>query len=202
MRFAKFFVVFCMVFILATETSQAKNNAYSKVSSNPKIHRALDLMDGTTADWAKKAILGNNVSGRPFRVQFKNLAELSPNYANFDALGWKKGSQLYIFINRKHNTAPAEAIASLLSHEAVHQDEQCSLEEETYAWGYEADVWIQMKNRNPKLNKHSLNKYPLVYRLNTLAKLFKEANFTTDKIRNVVYSNPGYRGLPVHSPGF
>ncbi len=202
MRFAKFFVVFCMVFFFNTNFSQAKNTSYSKVTKNPTIIQALNLMDGTTAEWAKKAILGNNVSGRAIKVRFRNLAELSRNYASFDALGWKKGNQLYIFINQKHSTAPAEAIASLLSHEAVHQDEQCSLEEETYAWGYEADVWIQMKNRNPRLNNKSLNKYPLVYRLNTLARLFKEANFTTAKIRNVVYSNPGYRGLPVHSPGF
>lgn len=202
MRLAKFFVVLCMCFFSAVELSHAKNTSYSQVTGNSRIIQALDYMDGTTAEWAKKAILGNNVSGRPIKIRFRNLAELSRSYASFDALGWKERGQLYIYINQKHSTAPPEALASLLSHEAVHQDEKCSLEEETYAWGYEADVWIQMKKRNPRLNKKSLNQYPLVYRLNTLARLFKEANYTTAKIRNVVYSNPGYRGLPVHSPGF
>jgi len=201
MRFLKFFMVFCAAFLCFNGVTFAKNN-YSQVSQDSKIIQALNIMDGTTADWAKKAILGNNVSGRPMRVQFKNLAELSPNYANFDALGWKSGRQLYIYINNKHRTAPAEALASLLSHEAVHQDEQCSLEEETYAWGYEADVWIQMKKKYPKLNNSALKRYPLVNRLNTLERLFKTANYTTGNIRNVVYSNPGYKGLPVHSPGF
>ncbi len=204
MRFFKFFMLFCAVSLLTVGTPQAKafNNPYSQVSRNPKIIQALNLMDGTTAAWAKKAILGNNVSKKPVRVQFKNLAEINPNYANYDALGWKKGNRLYIFINNKHRTAPPEAIASLLSHEAVHQDDTSSLEEETYAWGYEADVWIQMKKRNPRLNNLTDNSYPLVYRLNTISRLLKAANYSTNKIRNVVYSNPGYQRLPVHSPGF
>jgi len=205
MRFLSIFMVFCVCFFSAANVSKANNSYsanYSQVSSSSKIAQAMNLMDGTTAEWAKNAILGNNVSGKPIKVMFRNLAELSRNYANFDALGWKEGNQLYIYINQKHSTAPPEAIASLLSHEAVHQDTKCSLEEETYAWGYEADVWIQMKKRNPRLNNIAHNRYPLVDRLNTLARLFKSANYTTDKIRNVVYSNPGYRGLPVHSPGF
>jgi len=201
MRFLKIFIALCAVSLSFNAVTFAKGN-YSQVTQDPKLIQAMDLMDGTTADWAKKAILGNNVSGLPMRVQFKNLAEISPNYANYDALGWKNGKQVYIYINNKHRSAPAEALASLMSHEAVHQDEQCSLEEETYAWGYEADVWIQMKKRNSRLNSASLNSYPLVSRLNTLSRLFKAANYTTDQIRNLVYSNPGYRGLPVHSPGF
>ena len=201
MRGLKIFVIFCMMFFFNVNESQAKNS-YSQVSKNPKIIQALNIMDGTTAEWAKKAILGNNVSNRPIKIHFKNLAELSRNYANFNALGWKKGRQLFIYINNKHRTAPPEALASLLSHESVHQDEYCSLEEETYAWGYEADVWIQMKKRNPKLNNISKNAYPLVDRLNTLEKLFKNANYTTRQIKTVVYNNPGYKELPVHSPGF
>ena len=190
-------------FIAASLTLPAipKGNAanYSNVTKEAKFIQALDLMGGTTADWAKKAILGDNVSGKPIKVQFKNLSELSSNYSNFDALGWKKGQQLYIFVNQKHRNAPPEALASLLSHEAVHQDEYCSLEEETYAWGYEADVWIQMIKRNPKAAHIQC---PLTQRLNTIARLFKNANYTTSSIRSVVYDNPGYQGLPVHSPGF
>lgn len=195
MRVLQLFTAFCIVFMLQAEPSVAEN--YS-----PKIQQALNLMDGTSAAWAKKAILGNNVSRRPVKIKFRNLAELKPSYANFDALGWKEGRQLYIFINNKHSSAPPEAIASLLSHEAVHQDSDCSLEEETYAWGYEADVWLQMKKKYPKLNHIRPGTYPLVDRLNILGREFKNANYSTNKIRDMVYSNPGYRGLPVHSPGF
>jgi len=175
------------------------SNSYSTVTSNPRIIQALGLMDGTSASWAKKAILGNNDSGLPMIIQFKNLSELSPDYADFDALGWKKGKQLYILVNNKHQSAPPEALASLLSHEAVHQDAYCSLEEETYAWGYEADVWIQMTAKNPQVAQIQC---PLTERLNTIARLFQGANNTTSRIRTVVYGNPGYKGLPTHSPGF
>jgi hypothetical protein len=172
---------------------------YSAVTKDSKVFQALDLMNGTSAEWAKNAILGNNVSKRPMIIKFRNLAEISQSVANFDALGWKEGEQLYIFINQKHSDAPPAAIASLLSHEAVHQDSYCSLEEETYAWGYEADVWIQMVKRTPEVASIDC---PLTQRLNTLSRLFKSANFTTNNIRSVVYSNPGYKGLPTHSPGF
>ena len=202
MRVSK--ILFAAIFMLfltlpAVSGNISKNNSYSPVTNDPLIIKALNLMDGTSASWAKKAILGNNDSGLPMKVEFKNLAEISPEYATFDALGWKKGKQLYIYVNEKHQNAPAEALASLLSHESVHQDSYCSLEEETYAWGYEADVWTQMKARNPQLAQVQC---PLTERLNTLSKLFTAANNTTGSIRNLVYSNPGYKGLPIHSPGF
>lgn len=176
-----------------------RNNSYSSVTNDPQIIKALNLMDGTSASWAKNAILGNNASGLPMIIRFKDLSELSPEYANFDALGWKKGKQLYIYLNKKHQGAPPEALASTLSHEAVHQDAYCSLEEETYAWSYEADVWLQMTKRNPSVASISC---PLTERLNTIGKLFKDAHYTSGEIRNVVYTNPGYKGLPTHSPGF
>jgi len=185
--------------LLLLSFSATAKNSYSKVTNEPKIIQAIDLMDGTTAEWSKKAILGDNTSGLPMIIKFKDLSEISSEYTNFDALGWKKGKQLYIFINKKHQNSPPEALASLLSHESVHQDQYCSLEEETYAWGYEADVWLQMQKRNPKVAGVSC---PLVDRLNTLSKIFKNANYTTGNIRSVVYTNPGYKGLPVHSPGF
>lgn len=179
------------------------NQEYSVSTTDPVIIKAMDKMDGTSGEWAKKAILGDNVSGKPIKVQFKDLALISPKYRDFDALGWRDGKkQLYIFVNTKHKTAPSEALASLLSHEAVHQDEYCSIEEETYAWGYEADVWLQQLKRNPQLKNLGSNIHPLVYRLNTLANSFKSSNYTTKGIRQMVSSNPGYYGLPLYSPGF
>jgi hypothetical protein len=194
-----FAVIFVFFLTLPAVAQDNSSKSYSTVTNNPKIIQALDLMNGTTAEWAKKSILGDNASGLPMIIQFKDLSELSPDYANFDALGWKKGKQLYIFINKKHQGAPPEALASLLSHESVHQDSYCSLEEETYAWGYEADVWIQMVKKNSQAAQIQC---PLTERLNTIARLFKNANYSTNSIRSVVYSNPGYKGLPVHSPGF
>lgn len=203
MRRLKILALCCAMSLCAANVSSAQvSKLYSQVSSDPKISAALDLMDGTSADWAKEAILGNNLSGMPIKIRFRNLGELGAKYSNYDALGWKTGNQLHIFINQKHRSAPAEALASLLSHEACHQDEYNSLEEETYAWGYEADVWTQMKKKNPAMKTITAGTYPLVDRLNTLGRLLEASNYSTGKIRDLVYSNPGYTGLPVHSPGF
>lgn len=206
MRVVKIFL-FCLLlpflFGFISEKNYKNTNPYKDVTKDSRLMKALDCMDGTTAEWAKRAILGNNVSGQPIKVMFKDLSTISHVYARFDALGWKgSNGQLYIYINKKHQNAPAEALASTLSHEAVHQDEYCSIEEETYAWGYEADVWIQMKNRNPELAKYDSNSIALVKRLNTLEILFKGANYTTSSIRQLVSSNPGYSNLPKYSPGF
>lgn len=99
------------------------------------------MLKGTNGEFSRKAILGNNLTGEPIKVEFKDLGEIGKEYSGFDALGWKKGNKLYIFINQKHKTAPPGALAALLSHEALHQDEYNSLAEETYAWTMEASVW-------------------------------------------------------------
>lgn len=205
MRFLKFLLVFCVFFLCVATLTHARtslSNQYPNVTNDARIIRALDIMDGTSADWAKKAILGNNVTGLPIKVSFRNLAELNRNYADYEALGWKNGKQLFIFVNNKHSNSPPEALASLLSHETVHQDQYNSLEEEAYAWGYEADVWIEMKNRNPALRNIPNGRYPLVDRLNTLSRMFRSGGYSNSLIREHVFSNPGYRGLPRTSPGF
>lgn len=199
-----FFMVLAVVFLTAS-TPQAQvvqSSTYASITNNSELIKALDCMKNTSAEWAQKAILGDNLTKKPIKIEFKNLGTISPNYATFDALGWKDGNQLYIFINNKHKNAPPEALASLLSHEAVHQDTSSSIEEETYGWGYEASVWIQMKEKNPDLTQLNPNISPLVNRLNTLEVMFESANFTTSKIKNAVSSNPGYSNLPLYSPGF
>ena len=42
-------------------------------------------------------------------------------------LGCKKCKRLYILVNSRHKYAPRGALAALLSHEALHQDEYNSL---------------------------------------------------------------------------
>lgn len=210
MRVASIFILFFMIFMpmtFAQEDNGMQNavyqkNFYSKVTKDPKLIQALNLMDGTTGEWAKNAILGTNLSGKPVKVMFKDLSKISPQYVTFDALGWKDNNNLFIYVNKKHENAPPEALATILCHEAIHQDTSSSIEEETYGWGYEADVWIQMKKRNPDLINISSNEYPLVNRLNTLEKMFKNANYTLTQLKQSVSTNPGYRDLPMYSPGF
>ncbi len=172
---------------------------YKSVSKEPVIFAAMDMLIGTNGEFSRNAILGNNLSQRPMKVEFKNLSEINEQYANFDALGWKKGKHLYIYINAKHKDAPPGAIAALLSHEALHQDEYNSIAEETYAWTMEAAVWSEILKMYPESNE---NLHPLVTRENRLKQLFEKGNYSDKYIRKTVQSNKGYVNLPQTSPGF
>ncbi len=172
---------------------------YKDVSEDHIFHVALDMLKDTNGEFSRRAILGNNLSQKPVRVMFKDLSTIRPDYADFDALGWKKGGRLYIFINPKHKDAPPGAIAALLSHEALHQDEYNSIAEETYAWTMEASVWCEILDVYPESDE---TLHPLVNRENTLKKLFEKGNYSNKYIKKTVRSNEGYKGLPATSPGF
>ncbi len=172
---------------------------YKKVSEDHIFYVALDMLKETNGEFSRRAILGNNLSQKPIKVLFKDLGLVNPSYAEFDALGWKRNNRLYIFINPKHKDAPPGAIAALLAHEALHQDEYNSIAEETYAWTMEASVWCEILDLYPESNE---NLNPLVDRENTLKKLFEKGNYSNKYIKKSVRSNEGYRGLPATSPGF
>lgn len=172
---------------------------YDSVSKDEVFYVALDMLKGTGGEFSRQAVLGTNLTSKPIKVAFKNLGSINPKFATFDALGWKKGSRLYIYISDKHSNSPAIALAALLSHEAIHQDEYNSLSEETYAWTMEASVWTELLELNPD---YQLNLDTLVQRENTLKKLLERGNYTNTYIKKTVYSNAGYQNLPESSPGF
>ena len=181
------------------ERSEQLKKTYKKVTKEERIMETLELMKGGLADFSRNAILGNNLTNEPIFITFDDLSKFGQAYANFDALGWKKKDRLYIYINKKHQDAPTPALAAVLAHEALHQDEFNSLNEETYAWTLEAAVWTQLSEKDPKYND---SMHPLVIRENTLKKLFIKGNYTNKYIRKTVYQNPGYSNLPSRSPGF
>ena len=172
---------------------------YKKVSDEQIFHVALDMLKGTSGDFSRKAILGYNVTQQPIKIVFKDLSEIDSAYASFDAIGWKKRGKLYIFINPKHQYAPPGALAALLSHEALHQDEYNSLSEETYAWTMEATVWNEIVQKYPESNNLDSS---LVTRENILKQLLEKGNYTNKYIKKTVYANQGYKNLPLTSPGF
>ncbi len=172
---------------------------YKKVSNEQIFHVALDMLKGTSGEFSRKAILGYNLSQQPVRIQFKDLSEINPAYATFDAVGWKNKGKLYIYINPKHEYAPPGALAALLAHEALHQDEYNSLSEETYAWTMEAVVWTEILKRFPESNDLESS---LVTRENILKQLLEKGNYTNKYIKKTVYANNGYKNLPLTSPGF
>ena len=172
---------------------------YKNVADEHIFYVALDMLRETNGEFSRHAILGNNLSQKPIKIMFKHLGDINPGYSEFDALGWKKNGRLYIFINPKHRDAPPGAIAALLSHEALHQDEYNSIAEETYAWTMEASVWCEILDIYPE-SDDKLS--PLVTRENTLKKLFEKGNYSNKYIKKSVRSNSGYKNLPSTSPGF
>ena len=173
---------------------------YKKVTKDGAIMRAMELMQTVSiAKYSYSALMGNNLTEKPVKIEFKNIAEIRHEYASFDALGWKKKDRLYIYINEKHRNAPPEAIAALLAHEAIHQDEFASLNEETYAWTLEAATWMKLAEKN-RIVEESISS--LVTRENMLKKLFIKGDYTNKYIKKAVYTNPGYKNLPTRSPGF
>lgn len=172
---------------------------YKDVGKEEVFYVALDMLKGTEGMFSRNAILGNNLSQRAMKIEFRDLGQINQKYATFDALGWKKGRNLYIYINNKHRTAPAGALAALLSHEALHQDEYNSLAEETYAWTMEAVVWDEILKAYPESNQESND---LVRRENTLKKLLEKGDYTNKYIKKAVLTNSGYKNLPSYSPGF
>ena len=172
---------------------------YKKVTNEQIFHVALDMMKGTSADFSRKAIMGYNLTQYPIKIQFKNLSEINSAYESFDAVGWKKKNKLYIYINPKHQDAPPAALAALLAHEALHQDEYNSYTEETYAWTMEATVWCEMIKMFPESNDTSSS---LVTRENILKQLLEKGGYTNKYIKKTVYANEGYKNLPITSPGF
>lgn len=172
---------------------------YKDITKDERVMEALELMKGTLGDFSRNAILGDNLTAKKMKIEFKDLGQLNPSYKNFDALGWKRSGKLTIYINQKHSDAPPEALAALLSHEALHQDELDSLNEETYAWTLEAAVWSQLVEKRPAAGNKN---HPLVFRENTLKQLFEKGGYTDKYIKKAVFSNPGYNNLPVRSPGY
>ena len=181
------------------EYLQTLENEYKTVTKDQIFYVALDMMKDSSADFSRRAILGYNLTQKPIKIEFKNLSELNESYASYDAVGWKKKNRLYIYINPKHETAPPAALAALLSHEALHQDEYNSLSEETYAWTMEANVWCEMLKKYPESNNLES---ALVTRENVLKQLLEKGNFTNKYIKKTVYANDGYKNLPLTSPGF
>ncbi len=175
------------------------SDEYKEVSNEQIFHVALDMLKDTTGEFSRKAILGYNVTQYPIKIMFKDLSEINQAYSTFDAVGWKKKGKLYIYINPKHQYAPPGALAALLAHEAVHQDEYNSLSEETYAWTMEAIVWTEILKKYPESNNLDS---ALVTRENILKQLLEKGNYTNKYIKKTVFANNGYRNLPLTSPGF
>lgn len=204
MRFNVMIGIFC-VCLLMFSSKVAASEKYSEITDNYQLQQVLTLLQNHNADTREtlEIIEGKNLTQKPINIMFFNLSQINTAYANYDALACKhRNGSLYILINKIHKNAPLEALASLLSHEVLHQDDENSYQEETMAWTREAKTWISFKKADKDLYNPKLNEYPLVTRLNLIEKMYVKASYSTGEISKEVHSNVGYRGLAEYSPGY
>ena len=168
-------------------------NAYLRCTRDDTIMKAFTLMGSGRGETSLDRIVN-----KPMRVIFKDLKTMHKALKNYDALSWisNQGEEV-IFINEKHRNAPPEALAALIAHEAMHDDEYNSLSEEVHSWKHEAVVWMELKAKNPSLAKIQPGADALVDRENRI-----ESEFLKGHLEQFVRTSPGYQQLPETSPGF
>ena len=59
---------------------------YKAIGKDYIFYVALDMLKGTNGEFSRHAILGNNLTQRPVKIEFRDLGTINPAYANFDAL--------------------------------------------------------------------------------------------------------------------
>lgn len=167
--------------------------SFLRCTRENEIMQAFYLLKGSQGERSLRRIVH-----KPVRVVFKDMGSINKALRNYDALSWmsNRGEQV-IFVNQKHRLAPPEALAALIAHEAMHDDELNSLSEEVESWRFEAKVWMELKARNPVLAQVPEGINALVDRENRLEK--ETLQGTLEKF---VRSSPGYKALPETSPGF
>lgn len=168
-------------------------NAFLRCTHDDAIIQAFNLMGDSRGEVSLDKIVN-----KPVHVIFKDLKTMHKSLKNYDALSWisTQGEQV-IFINDKHRKAPPEALAALISHEAMHDDQYNSLNEEVQSWRHEAMVWMELSARNPKLAKIPAGQSALVDRENRLVTEYQQGS-----LEQFVRSSAGYAKLPETSPGF
>ncbi|WP_373530966.1 hypothetical protein [Vampirovibrio sp.] len=191
-------LAFCLLLGLCVEVPAFSQTHYTmtaflRCTRENAIMQAFYLMKESQGERSLRRIVH-----KPVRVVFKNMAEINKSLRNYDALSWmsSQGEQV-IFVNAKHRSAPPEALAALISHEAMHDDELNSLNEEVESWRFEAAVWMELKAKNPTLAKIPEGINALVDRENRLEQETRQGT-----LEQFVRSSPGYKDLPEDSPGF
>lgn len=184
--------------LAAKDTDKTKVNPHD-ISIDTRILNAVKIMKDTPANASYKRILGNNPTKRPIKIEFKNLASIDKSYGKYDGLGWKEKGTLYIYVSDKHQNAPKEALASLLSGLAVHVDDDDSINEEIFAWALEGVMWNKFLKENPDL---AIDPSKLVERENNIEALYSASPSDVSYIRELIEKNNGYLRFKPQSKGY
>ncbi|MDD3237830.1 MAG: hypothetical protein PHV37_07005 [Candidatus Gastranaerophilales bacterium] len=190
-KLCNIFVLICAAFILSLNTAFAAD--FSQNTSNATLTSALNVLESANKQDVLTVLGGNNPSNKPIKVMFRNLEVYG--YGKCEAVTGKTNNGGYvIFINKIHETAPAEAIACLIAHESVHVANGCdgTFSEELRAWTMETRTWISLSSQNPTASYDSSR---LVKRENYLSKLYNRDGQQTTSIENLIATNSAYQNL-------
>lgn len=181
--------VLCALFCVFVSVQSADASDFSKITSNAKIISALNALESINENSVISVLNGNNLTQKPIRVMFRDLSLYGQG--NCEAVTMRTNSGgLAILINPKHMGSPAEAIASLIAHESVHQAQAGTLEEEVKAWTTEARTWKKFNEQNATL---SLENTKLTKRLNYIAGLYSQNG--SSSLENIIAHHPVYANL-------
>lgn len=181
-----------------------QHSAWLKLIHEPALLKAMALMNTTPGGRASLKLMQQ----KQIRVMFRNLSVFGKQIAEYDALAWMSSTgEVVLLLNMKHQYAPPEALAALISHEAMHCDGENSKQEEVEAWKREGEVWqalyplfrqrfMQSSIQNTGNNKRE-GSNDLLHRLNTL--VAKQQMGTLDVF---VRQHEAYKDLEDYSPGF
>lgn len=164
--------ILLLFFVFISISLPAVAGEYDKVTDNPKIIKALELMKESPAKESYEIIMGKNPTNKAVKIEFWD--KFSEKYKQYFALGVLKKNQLFIYINSKHEDAPPEALCALIAGRAFNYDVENSINEEVYSATMEAVVWDYFLRKNPSLGKDTSNL--LVERENRLSNYYKKSS--------------------------
>jgi hypothetical protein len=167
----------------------AFSNDYSTISKNPKIVDSLQRLESIHKGDVLSILYGNNPTGQPIRVMFRELEVYGLGNCEAVTMRTKSGG-VVIYINKKHQDAPSEAIACLIAHESQHSALTGTMQEEVRAWIQEVTTWNSFLRQNKDL---AYMKSPLTKRLNYLGRLYNSEG--QKQIEAVIAKQPIYAGL-------
>jgi hypothetical protein len=191
-RMMKKLVVTVILFIVClVSNNMAFAGNYETITSNEKIASSLTALESVNRNDVLAILRGNNTTRKPIRVMFRELEVYG--LANCEAVTMKtQAGGLVIYINKKHQNAPKEALACLIAHESQHHTQTGTKAEEVRAWVMEVSTWNAFVRQNSNV---AYSNSTLVKRLNYIDNVYTKQQGGVMGIEKVVSNIGMYKGL-------
>lgn len=187
----RFVAIFFIVLSIVCAKDFATASDYGKITGNSKIADSLRCLENINSTDVIAILNGRNNTGKPIRVLFRDFAMFGMSNCEAATLKTQSGG-LIIYINKKHENAPSEAIACLIAHESQHHTQTNTHQEELRAWLKEVSTWNAFVRKDPTV---AYSNTPLVKRENYINKLYVRDNNGSEGIRKLIVGNSAYKNL-------